>query len=97
VNFSAGTASVVAVSDVLAGQTLVITGTLSQPREHFEELIRSHGGKVSSSVSKKTGHLLCGEEAGSKLDKARSLGVSVLSEEQFLAMLSADGARSTAG
>ena len=92
VNFSAGTASVVAVSDVFAGQTFVITGTLSQPREHFEELIRSHGGKVSGSVSKKTSHLLCGEEAGSKLDKARSLGVNVLSEEQFLAMLSADGA-----
>jgi DNA ligase (NAD+) len=91
VNFSAGTASVVAVSDVLAGQTFVITGTLSQPREHFEELIRAHGGKVSSSVSKKTSHLLCGEEAGSKLDKARSLGVNVLGEEQFLAMLSADG------
>ncbi len=90
VNFNAGTAAVTAVSDVLAGRTFVITGTLSRPREYFEELIRAHGGKISSSVSKKTGSLLCGEDAGSKLDKARSLGVPVLSEEQFLALLPAD-------
>jgi DNA ligase (NAD+) len=65
---------------------LVITGTLSQPREYFEELIRSHGGKISSSVSKKTSHLLCGTDAGSKLDKALSLGVSVLKEEDLYAL-----------
>jgi DNA ligase (NAD+) len=86
-NFSSGTATTTAVSTTLAGQTFVITGTLSQPREYFEELIRSHGGKISSSVSKKTSHLLCGADAGSKLDKALGLGVSVLKEEDFHALL----------
>jgi DNA ligase (NAD+) len=86
-NFSSGTATTTAVSTTLAGQTFVITGTLSQPREYFEELIRSHGGKISGSVSKKTSHLLCGTDAGSKLDKALGLGVSVLKEDDFHALL----------
>ena len=86
-NFSSGTAITTAVSTTLTGQTFVITGTLSQPREYFEELIRSHGGKISGSVSKKTSHLLCGTDAGSKLDKALGLGVSVLKEDDFHALL----------
>ena len=86
-NFSSGTATTTAVSTTLTGQTFVITGTLSQPREYFEELIRSHGGKISGSVSKKTSHLLCGTDAGSKLDKALGLGVSVLKEDDFHALL----------
>lgn len=85
--FDEGTGAESLVSDALAGQSFVITGTLSRPREYFEELIRSHGGKVSGSVSKKTNHLLCGEEAGSKLEKARSLGVNVLDEAAFLALI----------
>jgi DNA ligase (NAD+) len=74
-------------SDRLAGSTWVITGTLSRPREELAEMIRSHGGKVTSSVSKKTDYLLVGEEAGSKLEKARLLGVKTVSEEEFGALL----------
>jgi DNA ligase (NAD+) len=71
----------------LAGTTWVITGTLSQEREAIAETIRKFGGKVSSSISKKTTYLLAGEEAGSKLDKAQSLGVKVVSEEEFRGMI----------
>src|SRR5690606_17810670 len=71
----------------LAGKRFVITGTLSRPRRDIEELIRSHGGVVSGSVSRNTDYVLAGENAGSKLDKARELGVPVLSEEEFWRML----------
>jgi DNA ligase (NAD+) len=67
-------------SQELAGETWVITGTLSRPRDEIAELIRRHGGTVSGSVSKKTSYVLAGEEAGSKLEKARSLGVAVVDE-----------------
>ncbi len=70
----------------LAGKTFVITGTLSQSRDHFKKLIEDGGGKVSSSVSAKTDYLLAGESAGSKLEKAKELGVEILSEEQFEAL-----------
>lgn len=70
------------------GKTFVLTGTLtSYSRSEAEELIKERGGKVSSSVSKKTDYVLAGEEAGSKLDKARSLGVTVLSEQEFKSFL----------
>jgi DNA ligase (NAD+) len=72
-----------AASDTFAGTTWVITGTLSRPREEMAEVIRSHGGKVSGSVSAKTSFVLAGEEAGSKLEKARKLGVAVLDESAF--------------
>jgi DNA ligase (NAD+) len=75
-------------SDRLAGTTWVITGTLSEPRESLGELIRSHGGKITSTVSKKTDCLLVGEEAGSKLEKARSLGVKIISEAEFRKLIS---------
>jgi len=71
----------------LAGKRFVITGTLSRPRRDIEELIRSHGGVVSGSVSRNTDYVLAGENPGSKLDKARELGVPVLSEEEFWRML----------
>jgi DNA ligase (NAD+) len=74
-------------SDKLAGTTWVITGTLSHSREDVADLIRANGGKVSGSVSGKTNYLLAGEEAGSKLDKAAKLGVKILSEPEFRAML----------
>ncbi len=70
----------------LTGKTFVITGTLSQPRPEFKKLIESKGGKVSGSISKNTDYLLAGEGAGSKLDKAESLGVTVIGEDE-LAML----------
>lgn len=75
-------------SQKLAGETWVITGTLSRPRDEMAELIRRHGGSVSGSVSKKTGYVLAGEEAGSKLEKAKSLGVPVVNEEEFRARIS---------
>ena len=75
------------LGDALAGKTFVITGTLSQSRGHYEKLIKENGGKVSSSVSKKTSYLLCGESAGSKLDKAEALGVQVLDEASFESLL----------
>lgn len=75
------------VSNVFSGKTFVITGTLSQPREHFVTLIEANGGKVSGSVSKKTDYLLCGDAAGSKLDKAKTLGITILSEADFTAFL----------
>ncbi len=71
----------------LSGKIFVITGTLSQARDHFKELVEAHGGKVSGSVSKKTSYLLAGEQAGSKLVKAQNLGVAVLDEASFLKLL----------
>jgi DNA ligase (NAD+) len=67
--------------------TWVITGTLTQSRDEIAELIRARGGKVSGSVSKKTTFVLAGEEAGSKLEKAKKLGVRVLDEPAFRKML----------
>jgi DNA ligase (NAD+) len=78
---------VVAASDKLAGTTWVITGALSEEREKIADTIRSHGGKVSSGVSGKTTYLLAGEDAGSKLDKATKLGVKVIGEGDFRAMI----------
>jgi DNA ligase (NAD+) len=68
----------------LDGKTLVVTGKLQDStREEIEQRIKKLGGRVSSSVSKKTSYLVAGEDAGSKLDKARELGVPVLTEEEF--------------
>jgi DNA ligase (NAD+) len=72
----------------LSGTTWVITGTLSQPRESFNERIIMAGGKVASSVSSTTTYLLAGEKAGSKLAKATSLGVKILDEAAFEQLLS---------
>ncbi len=71
----------------LRGSSWVITGTLSEPREVFDELIRRNGGRVTTSVSKKTDHLLAGEDAGSKLVKARKLGVDIVDEDKFRKMI----------
>ena len=66
------------------GQTFVLTGTLQNySREQASTIIEKFGGKVSSSVSKKTSYVLAGEEAGSKLKKAQDLGLNVISEEEF--------------
>jgi DNA ligase (NAD+) len=72
----------------LAGKTFVLTGTLgTMTREEAAAAIERLGGRVSGSVSKKTAYLVVGEEAGTKLDKARALGVEVLTEEQFRALI----------
>ena len=72
----------------LAGKTFVFTGALAhRSREQAEELVVSHGGKVASSVSKKTDYVVVGTEPGSKYDKAKSLGVTILDEAQFEKLL----------
>ena len=75
-------------SSLFEGLTFVLTGTLpDMTRNEASDLITANGGKVSSSVSKKTSYVLAGEEAGSKLTKAQSLGVKIISQDEFLAML----------
>lgn len=76
-----------AVSQELAGKTFVLTGTLSIPRKEAEALIIACGGKVASAVSKKTSYVVAGAEAGSKLDKARELGITVLDEDSFIKLV----------
>ncbi|REJ89056.1 MAG: NAD-dependent DNA ligase LigA [Planctomycetota bacterium] len=72
----------------LAGKTIVVTGTLSRfTRDEIKELIRARGGKAAGSVSKNTDFVVAGEAAGSKLDKARHLGIQVLTEEEFLKLV----------
>jgi DNA ligase (NAD+) len=81
----------VVTGTALAGSTFVLTGTLpGLTREEATTLIEAAGGKVSGSVSKKTSYVLAGEEAGSKLEKARTLGVSVIDEAQFRALLAGE-------
>ena len=72
----------------MVGKTLVVTGTMVRMRrDEIEQLIRDHGGKASGSVSRKTDYVVAGEAAGSKLTKAQELGVTVLTEDEFLAMV----------
>jgi DNA ligase (NAD+) len=72
----------------LAGQVFVLTGTLStMTREQAQETLEQLGARVSGSVSKKTRYLVAGAEAGTKIDKARQLGVETLDEEAFLALI----------
>lgn len=89
--FSAGITineSNLVIGEKLKGLTFVLTGTLpNYTRPEMSEIIEKNGGKVASSVSKNTSFVLAGEEAGSKLDKAKSLGVKVISEEEMLKML----------
>jgi DNA ligase (NAD+) len=82
-----------ATGTALTGLTFVITGTLpTLSREDTEELIARHGGKATSSVSRNTSYLVLGEDPGSKLEKARSLGVKIISEQELLDLI---GARSS--
>lgn len=76
------------VGDKLAGKTFVVTGTLEHfSRKEAEEAIQALGGKASGSVSKKTSYVVAGEAAGSKLTKAQTLGVPILTEDEFIALL----------
>ena len=78
----------VAVNATIAGKTFVVTGTLpTLKREDAKALIQNAGGKVTDSVSKKTHYLVVGEEAGSKLTKAQTLGITQLSEAALLELL----------
>ena len=70
------------------GKTVVLTGSMSRPRDEIKEMLEKLGAKVSGSVSKKTDFVLYGEEAGSKLDKALELGVTTLNESEFNEMIS---------
>jgi DNA ligase (NAD+) len=75
-------------SNVLAGQVFVVTGTMKKyKRDDLEEMIRQNGGTVGGSITKKTKYLVAGEKAGSKMDKAKELGVAVLSEDDFEKMV----------
>ena len=79
-------------SRMLEGKTLVVTGTLTKyTRDGINELIHEHGGHAASSVSKSTDYVVAGEKAGSKLAKARELGVPVLTEEEFEKLITGHG------
>jgi DNA ligase (NAD+) len=82
----------VVVSNQLANQSFVITGTLSKPRGEIQAWIEAHGGKVSSSISKNTTYLVAGDAAGSKLDKANALGVNVLNEMELYNLVESEDA-----
>lgn len=76
------------IDDRFSNKTFVITGKLDKySRDEVEEIIEKHGGKASSSVSKKTDYVLAGEDAGSKLTKAEELGIKIISEEEFEEMI----------
>jgi DNA ligase (NAD+) len=83
VRWPEGVPSAVASSPI-AGKTFVLTGTLpTLTRDEAKDMIEALGGKVAGSVSKKTDYVVAGAEAGSKLDKAQALGVTILDEMQF--------------
>jgi DNA ligase (NAD+) len=87
VHWQEGAANAV-VSSPIAGKTFVLTGTLpTLTRDQAKELIEALGGKVAGSVSKKTDYVVAGQEAGSKLEKAQQLQLSILDEPQFMELL----------
>jgi DNA ligase (NAD+) len=89
-NFTAQKEELAERGGVFSGKKFVLTGTLTRPREEFIRQIQSLGGSVAGSVSAKTDYLLAGEDAGSKLDKARALEVRILSEKDFEKLVGKD-------
>lgn len=82
------TVQILSVKDsAISGKTFVITGTLRQPRDEIKQVLESYGARVSASVSKKTDFVLCGENAGSKEEKAKELGVTIISEKELDSLL----------
>lgn len=77
----------VIIESAFTGKTVVLTGAMSKPRDDIKAELEAMGAKVSGSVSKKTDYLIFGEDAGSKLSKAQDLGVTTISEEEFMGML----------
>ncbi|MCK9441761.1 MAG: NAD-dependent DNA ligase LigA [Methanothrix sp.] len=75
------------IGGVLSGKSFLITGTLSQPRSYFENLVEKNGGALKSSVSKTLDYLLVGDNPGGKLDKAKKSGVKIILEEEFMSMI----------
>ena len=79
------------ISDKFAGQSFVFTGALQTlTRDEAQKLVQDHGGRSTSSVTKKTSYVVVGEDPGSKLEKAQSLGVEVLTEEDFRNLVGSD-------
>jgi DNA ligase (NAD+) len=76
-----------AEGDAVTGKSFCVTGTLSVPRPQIEVLITAAGGKLASGISKKTNYLVAGEDCGSKLQKAKDAGVTILTEAELRAML----------
>ena len=79
----------VVAGTALAGQTFVLTGTMSAPRGEIKALVEANGGKVTSGVSKKTSYVVAGDSPGSKVEKAEKSGVPVISEDELRALLGA--------
>ncbi|AXK50793.1 NAD-dependent DNA ligase LigA [Spiroplasma alleghenense] len=75
------------VSELFLNQIFVITGTLSKSRNHFRDLLENNGAKVTESISKNANYLLAGEDGGSKLAKAKNLGVKIISEKDLINMM----------
>ena len=69
--------------NIFSSKTIVITGTLSRPRDEIKKELESFGAKVSNSISSKSDYLLSGESSGSKYDKALSLGVKIIDEKEY--------------
>ena len=78
------------INNFLNGTKWVITGSFEnyKPRDKAGEIIKKYGGEITDSVSSKTTYLLCGESPGSKLDKAKKIGIKVLSEKDFIELIS---------
>ena len=77
-------------NDLINGKTFVITGTLSKPRDEIKEVLESLGANVTSSVTKKTDYVIVGENPGSKYDKAQSLNIKILNEDDYNKMINKD-------